>query len=158
EVATGAVQEFRTDPGHNFAILASDGSRLTTYGWHSSEVLVWDLRRRELEKTLTLGLQTFAFFSPDARELVTCRGNEYVFWDIPEGGRARRLARQGCPFPGVTAWPHDGTVMAVELSPAEIQLLDAATHRPLGRLEGMLPARPTWMAFSPDGSQLACIC
>ena len=98
-----------------------------------------------------------AFFSPDGRTLVTSRGDEYRFWDVPSWQPARRLPWEIPSYPGWVAFSPDRKLLALELSPAVIHLIDAATGRTLAKLEDPRSDRAQWLGFTPDGAQLVAI-
>ena len=120
-------------------------------------VKVWDAQTGSMVKELPLGLNISAFFSPDSRTLVTSRGDEYRSW----GGRA---VAAGAPaalgdqsYPGWVAFSPDGRLLAMELSPAVIHLVDAAAGRPVAKLEDPRSDRAQWLGFTPDGAKLVAI-
>ena len=108
-------------------------------------------------KELPLGVNNNAFFSPDGRTLVTGRGDEYRFWDVGSWLPARRLPWEIQSYPGWVAFSPDGKLLALELSPAVIHLVDAATGRTVAKLEDPRSDRAQWLGFTPDGSRLVAI-
>ena len=47
--------------------------------------------------------------------------------------------------------------MALELAPAVIHLIDAATFRTIARLEDPHGDQPVWQDFTPDGTKLVVV-
>ena len=108
-------------------------------------------------KELPLGGINNAFFSPDGRTLVTSRGDEYRSWDVPSWLPALRLPWEIQSYPGWVAFSPDRKLLALELSPAVIHLVDAATGRTVAKLEDPRSDRAQWLGFTPDGARLVAI-
>src|SRR5436190_18203003 len=47
--------------------------------------------------------------------------------------------------------------MALEMAPAVIHLIEAATGRTVAKLEDPIGDRATWQGFTPDGTQLVVV-
>ena len=144
-------------PGLNRAVLSPDGRWAATSGWHTTSVKVWDARTGSMVKELPLGVNNTAFFSPDGRTLVTSRGDEYRSWDVGSWLPARRLPWEIQSYPGWVAFSPDRKLLALELSPAVIHLVDAATGRTVAKLEDPRSDRAQWLGFTPDGARLVTI-
>jgi WD40 repeat protein len=158
DLATEAVRcTLAPHPGLNRAVLSPDGRWVVTSGWHTQSVKIWDARTGAVVKELRLGVTNNAFFSPDGRTLVTSLGEEYRFWDVETWKPARRLAWDIPSYPGWVAFSPDRTLLALELSPAFIHLIDAATGRTLAKLEDPRSDRAQWLGFTPDGAGLVAI-
>ncbi len=99
-------------------VLSPDGRWAATSGWHTPSVKLWDACRGTLVQELPLGSQNAAFFSPDGLTLVTCRGSEYRFWDMPSCRPIRELRWEIPSYPGWVAFSPDRRLVALELSPA----------------------------------------
>src|SRR5262249_51774289 len=103
------------------------------------------------------GKQTLVFFTPDSRELIISRGDEFSFWDVQTLQPIRRLRRDVTLFPGHVAFSPDGKLMAVEMDPAVIHLKEVATGRTVARLEDPHGDPASWQGFAPDGTQLVVL-
>jgi serine/threonine protein kinase/WD40 repeat protein len=158
DLATEAVQcTLGPLPSLSRAVLSPDGRWAATHGWHAPSVKIWDARNGAMVKDLQLGKMNNAFFSPDGRTLVTSRGDEYRFWDVPSWQPGRRVAWEIPSYPGWVAFSPDRKLMALELSPAVVHLIDSLTGRTLAKLEDPRSDRAQWLGFTPDGSQLVAI-
>jgi WD40 repeat protein len=103
------------------------------------------------------GERAFVSFTPDSRALIIARGGEFSFWDVATLQPILRLRREVAHYPGHVAFSPDGRLMALEMAPAVIHLMEAATGRTVARLEDPHGDRATWHGFSPDGAQLAVV-
>ena len=158
DLATQALQcILAPHPGLNRAVLSPDGRWAATSGWHTPSIRVWNAHTGAMVKELPLGDQNTVFFAPDGRALVTSRGDEYVYWEIPSWRPVRRLPWEVQSYPGWVAFSPDHTLLALELSPAVIHLIDAASGTTLAKLEDPHADRARWLGFSPDGTQLVAI-
>ncbi len=144
-------------PSLNRAVLSADGRWAVTSGWHSPSVKVWDATTGAMVKDLQMDVMNIASFSPDGRALLTGRGNEYCSWEVPSWKPALRLPLQIHSYPGWVAFSPDKRLLAIELSPAVIHLVDAATGRTVAKLEDPRSDRAQWLGFTPDGSGLVAI-
>ena len=68
-----------------------------------------------------------------------------------------RLPREILSYPGWVAFSPDQKLLAMELSPAVIHLVDAATGRTVAKLEDPRSDRAQWLGFTPDGARLVTI-
>jgi serine/threonine protein kinase/WD40 repeat protein len=155
DLTTEAVQS-RLAPhsGLNHAALSPDGQWAATAGWNAKSAKVWNARTGEMVKELPLGGPIGVFFTPDNKTLVTTRGGEYCFWDMRSWQLIRQLRWDIATHYGVVAFSPDGKLMALELSAGIIHLMEIATGRTLAKLEDPNLDRPTWICFTPDGTQL----
>ncbi len=136
-------------------VVSPDGKRAATFGWHAPTIKVWDARTSQLEKELPPSVaKTYAYFAPDSKNLVTCTGEEYCFWEVGTWRPGRRLPREMSSYPGSLAFSSDGALMALELSPGIIDLQEFSTGRTLARLEDPNRDRVGWLCFSRDGTKL----
>jgi tetratricopeptide (TPR) repeat protein/WD40 repeat protein len=148
--------------------VSPDGRWLAVGGFKTSEIRIWDLRQRRLERFLRpkdpLGIVTFFVgFSPDGRWLVSCcratgASNGYHFWRVGTWEQDFRIDQEhnGSAFyrPAFTS---DGRLMALGIAPDQILLADGATGRELARLTTLQPMTPTPIVFTPDGTKLIAI-
>jgi WD40 repeat protein len=134
--------------------LSRDGRWVASSGWHSDRVRLWNAKTGNLVHEWVLGKSTWVFFTPDSRALVICRGDAFTFWDVETSQPIRRLDRDVALFPGYVAFSQDGKLMALEMAPAIIHLMEVATGRTVAKLEDPHGDRAGWMGFTPDGTQL----
>jgi WD40 repeat protein len=126
DLETEAVKTWPlTHPQGDHITLSPDGRWAATAGWHATSVKIWDARTGRLVKDLPLGKMTMAEFTPDGKALVTSSSQEYRFWEVGSWEPGRRLERKNCPYPTRPAFSLDGRVMALELTPAVIHLVEA---------------------------------
>ena len=133
--------------------LSQDSQWVATSGWHSGRVRLWSARTGEVIQKWDLGIGSKVFFTPDSRELIIARSEEFIFHDTQTLDVTRRLPRAPGLYPGHVAFTADGTLMAMELTPGIIELKAVATAQTVARLENPRGDISTWMAFTPD-SQL----
>src|SRR5206468_1511075 len=93
---------FQSD-GHElltcFVARSQDGRWVASSGWHSDRVRLWNARTGNMVHEWVLGLTSRAFFTPDSRALIICRGDAFTFWDVETLQPIRRLARDVALFP-----------------------------------------------------------
>src|SRR5262249_379327 len=138
-------------------VLSPDGKWAATWGWHTPSIKIWDARTGALVQELPLGPQNAAYFSPDGRTLVTSLADCYAVWEVPSWRAVRELRWEIPSYPGWVAFSPDRRLVALELSPAIVHLLDAATGRTLARLEDPDSDRARWLGFTADGGRLVTI-
>jgi hypothetical protein len=158
DVESGEVRPFL--PGNPMAsnvAVSPNGRWVAAGGWHAPAQRIWDAHTGRMVKELKLGESTGVFFSPDSRWLITARPEEYCFWDVETWQPGRRIPRDHEPYPGTAAFSRDAEMMAVELTPGVIGLLDWKTNQILARLEDPTHDRAGFLCFSPDGAQLAAV-
>ena len=136
-----------------YVALSQDSQWVATSGWHSGRVRLWSARTGEVVQKWDLGIGSKVFFTPDSRELIIARSEEFIFHDTQTLDVTRRLPRAPGLYPGHVAFTADGTLMAMELTPGIIELKAVATAQTVARLENPRGDISTWMAFTPD-SQL----
>jgi hypothetical protein len=67
------------------------------------------------------------------------------------------LRRESGLKPGPVAFSPDGKLMALEMAPAMIHLLDAATFRTIAKLEDPHGDQSCWLGFTPNGTKLVAV-
>ena len=144
-------------PAVSYGVLSPDGRWAATSGWHSPSVKVWDARTGALAADLKTGPQNAAYFSPDSQTLITSLGGKYEFHEIPSWRPVRELRWEIPSYPGWVAFSPDRKIVALELSPAVVHLLDAASGRTLARLQDPNSDRAAWLGFTPDGGRLVVV-
>jgi hypothetical protein len=137
--------------------LSADGRWAASAGWHSDRVRLWNVETGEMVHEWVLGKRTYVTFTPDSRTLIISRADEFSFWDLETLQATRRLLRDVTPFPGRVAFSPDGRLMALEMAPAVLHLIDAATGRTVAKLEDPCGDRANWQGFTPDGAGLVVV-
>ena len=159
------IQGYRS--GTNFLQLAgseyttsiatsADGKWIAAGSWNLPNVRLWETQTGKMVRQLpTLGT-TLVAFTPDSRSLVSGASDEYCFWDVATGKPGLRIPRDPAgTIWGPMAFTCDGKVMAIARSRWLVQLLESATGRELASLEQPDAQGVAWLAFNPDGTQLA---
>jgi hypothetical protein len=101
-----------------------------------------------------VGLTALVFFTPDNRELIVARAQEFTFHDLNSLEVTRRMLREIGLHPGHVAFTADGKLMALEMAPGLIHLKEITSGRTVAKLEDPYGDVSTWMSFTPDGTQL----
>jgi eukaryotic-like serine/threonine-protein kinase len=159
DLETGNLQqELGTHPQGEVRALSADGQWAASSGWHSDRVKLWNVRTRQMVREWVIGRQTYALFTPDSRALIIARGDEFSFWDVETLQPIRRLPREVAQFPGHVAFSPDCKLMALEMAPAVMHLMDYSSGRTVAKLEDPHGDRARWQAFTPDGTQLVVVC
>jgi serine/threonine protein kinase/WD40 repeat protein len=155
---TGSVrQELGIHPLGEVYSLSGDGRWAASCGWHSDRVRLWNVRTGQTVYEWVLGRQTLVFFSPDSRVVIIARGEAFSFWDVETLLPIRRLRRDFAQFPGWVAFSADGRLMALEMAPAVVHLIDVANGRAVAKFADPHGDRATWQGFTPDGTQLVVL-
>jgi serine/threonine protein kinase/WD40 repeat protein len=158
DLETGAVRrELAPEPGGEVRAVSGDGRWAATSGWYSDRVRLWEVETGRMVKEWVFGKRAFVFFSPDSRALILSREDEFSFWDLESLRPIRRLRREITHYPGHAAFSPDGRLMAMEMAPAVMSLMDTATGRTVARLEDPHGDRATWQGFTPDGTRLVVV-
>ncbi len=94
------------------------------------------------------------WFTPDCRELLICRGDQIIFRDLSTLS-SRQLDRERSHYPAFSvAFADQGRLMAVEMAPGVVHLMDVRTGRTVARLEDPHGDPARWLGFTSDGTQL----
>jgi eukaryotic-like serine/threonine-protein kinase len=158
DLETGVVrQNLGQHPLGEVRALSGDGRWAASSGWHSDRVRLWNALTGQMVHEWVVGRQTFVYFTPDSRALIISRGEEFSFWDVETLQPVRRLRRDRTQFPGWVAFSPDGRLMALEMAPAVLHLIEVATGRTVAKLEDPCGDRATWQSFTPDGTQLVVV-
>jgi serine/threonine protein kinase/WD40 repeat protein len=158
DLETGKV--WRTLAEHPYGevrALSGDGQLAASCGWHSDRVRLWHVPSCRLLHEWALGVRMLVFFTPDSRALVTSRAEDFSFWDVKTFRLIRRLPRESNQYPGWVAFAPDGRLMALELAPGVLHLVETATGRTVARLTDPHGDRAHWQAFTPDGTRLVVV-
>ena len=158
DAESGAVRPFRLyNPMASYVAISPDGRWAASGGWHAPATRMWDAHTGRMVKEMKLGEMTYVFFSPDSRWLITCRPEEYCFWDVETWQPGLRIPREQEPYPGPAAFTGDGELMALELTPGVIGLLDWKSDRVVARLENPTHDRASTLCFGADGAHLMVV-
>lgn len=161
----GPIRGYRS--GTNFLQLASseyttgiaasgDGKWIAAGYWNNPNVRLWDAQTGRLIRQLPTQDTSLVGFTRDNHWLVTSARDEYRFWDVATGEPGLRLLRASAgAMWGPMAFTRDGKVMAIARSRWLVQLVEVATGRELAALEQPDARTVAWLAFNPDGRQLA---
>jgi WD40 repeat protein len=158
DLETGKVRrQLGAHPNGEVRALSSDGRLAASSGWHSDRVRLWHVPSGRLLHEWVLGKRNYVFFTPDSRALVISRGEEFSFWDVNTFALLRRLPRESNQYPGGVAFTSDGRLMALEMAPGVMHLVETATGRTVARLTDPDGDRASWQAFTPDGTRLVAV-
>ena len=137
-----------------FVAVTQDGTRLATSGWHSEHVKLWDANTGKLLRDFVPGLTSRVHFTPDNQELIVARALDFTFYNLKTLQVSRQMPRQLGLYPGQIAFTSDGKLMALEMAPGLIHLVEVVSGRTVAKLEDPNGDLSTWMGFTPDGTQL----
>jgi WD40 repeat protein/Tfp pilus assembly protein PilF len=134
-----------------------DGRWLATssYWFPAQPIKIWDLQSGRHVRDLPMVAEKAALtFSPDSRWLVTAMGTEFRFWKAGTWSPDYAVSRKpGSCFEG-TAYSPDGQLLALAISPEEVQLSNPLMEPVYGVFPIPMQKRVTSMCFSPDGCEL----
>jgi Tfp pilus assembly protein PilF len=158
DLETGAVRrELGAHPAGEIRALSADGRWAASSGWQSDRVRLWEVGTGRMVSEWVLGKRVFVSFTPDSRALIIARGDDYRFLDVATLQPILCVPREVTHYPGTVAFSPDGRLMALEMAPAVIHLMEAATGRTVARLEDPYGDRATWLGFTPDGTRLVAV-
>jgi WD40 repeat protein len=125
---------------------------VATGTWKGKDVMIWDVERRRLLRSLTTDSSASVWFSPDNR-LLLIADEYYRMWDTQSWKKIYDGPASSSPV-GWAAFSPDSQIVAVVVEGNLVQLLDARTGIELAQLEAPQRAVLSWLRFSPDGSKL----
>jgi WD40 repeat protein len=138
-----------------FGALSPDGQSAVTYKRGSTNVQIWDVVRSAVVKELPSHQCNHAAFSPDNRWLVVGNVTEFRVWDVATWQSRYAPTNEASGFYGYSAFSPDSRMLAVGISRTAVRLVEASSGRELATLEAPEQRVISWLAFSPDGTQLA---
>jgi hypothetical protein len=154
DLATDSVRPQRFEHAEpRFIALSRDARWLATSGWHSRFVRLWNAQTGTKVNEWRLG-RAMVYFTPDSRALIISQSEGFSMWDLASLQEIRRIPREVAQHPSHVAFSADGHLMALEMAPGIVHLMDPATARTVAKLEDPHGDRATWMSFTPDGTQL----
>ena len=126
----------------------------------ASGVIVWDTARNtRLQLLPTRFYEATVRFHPDGTRVFTGDLDALSCWNARTGSLIWRFP---CPIRSPStvqcALTPDGTLLAANLSPETISLIDPGTGREITRLRHPSPHSISGLAFSADHSRLAALC
>jgi WD40 repeat protein len=139
--------------------VSPDGRLAAVSGWYCDEVRVLDLRAEKVVRTFPVAGQygVGLWFTSDGGHLIMGQREGYTFRDVRTWEQTRHLPRAGGSSAGPLAFSPDGRLLAVELAPDVLSLLDTGTWAVLARLQLPYPTRAHFhraLHFTPDGTRL----
>jgi serine/threonine protein kinase/WD40 repeat protein len=144
----------KNHPLVDYVAISPDAHWVASGSWANRFVTIWDVRTRQIVKTLKMLHRARVVFSPDGRTLVTMCMN-YQFWEVGTWKLQRSLPSDAVvPQGSFLAFGPDGRIMAVIRNGDQIELLDSASGTELARLEPPEHVPLGYLAFSPDGTHL----
>src|SRR5262249_12580103 len=84
-------------------------------------------------------------------------GSEYQFRQVPTWSPVRTLSWEVWSYPGWVAFSPDNRLVALEISPGVIRLIDAETGAAVARLTDPTSDRARWIGFTSDASRLVTV-
>ena len=138
-----------------FGALRPDGQSAVTWSRDSTNVQIWDVLRSAVVQQLPARLCNHAAFSPNNRWLVVGNVMEFRVWDVATWQSRYALTNEASGFYGYSAFSPDSQMLAVGISRTAVRLVETASGRELATLEAPERLVISWIAFNPDGAQLA---
>ncbi len=150
--------------GANSVAFSSDG-RLLAWGGPNYTLQIWDVRKNERLFDLTQRHSSEVWcvvFSPDGTRLASATGewgskgtkeSEIKVWDTATGEEVHSIKTHPGSITNL-AWSFDGTRLASAGSNLLVKVWDAKAGNELESLSSDVPCNG--VAFSPDGTRLAC--
>jgi eukaryotic-like serine/threonine-protein kinase len=162
DVATGLAKQIVPSSTNNFSALSPDGSLAATWTGRSpitgggTNVEFWDVATSRLIKTVPGHAAIFVSFSPDKSLAVVGDDVEFRAWDL-KTWETRYVVPRVVAGSAYMAFSHDSRVLAAEVSPTNVRLIEAATGRELATLEPPELHDISGLAFNAQDTQLAVV-
>jgi serine/threonine protein kinase/WD40 repeat protein len=159
DLLTGQVKlRLEVPARHAYAALSPDGKLMAS--WQrggDGQIVITDLASTQIVARLPIRNAAKAMFSPNGRWLASGDSTEHRLWDTATWKPIYTVPRLFTDYWywSKLAFSEDSSMLAVPYSRDVVRLLDAATGRELATLEAPEAQNINWLAFSPDGTQLA---
>jgi tetratricopeptide (TPR) repeat protein len=158
DLKTGATRQLLgKHPDGEVYALSPDGQWAASCGWHSTAVRLWNVTSGQMVHEWEVGKNAFVYFTPNSRGVIITRSDEFSVWDVATLRPSLRLPREAAQYAGHVAFSPDGKLMALEMAPAAIHLLEVATGNLVAKLEDPHGDRASWQGFTPDGAELVVV-
>ncbi len=156
DLANHASRHLRGKQELRYTAVTADGRWAATGNMYGANVTIWNAVTGGVAHELPTASTTVVAFSPDSRCLATASISELAIWEVGSGKKLRGLPRSGV-F-GAVSWSPDSRLLAATTG-SRLQLIEAATGRRLATLStNDNPGYVRWLAFRPQGDQLAVCC
>jgi len=136
--------------------VSPDGATLLTHG--SGGAFLWDAASGELLRSFLghFGSTSAATYSPDSQTVYTASYDKRILrWDTRANSKPERVALLDEPVYSLCANP-DGDRLAVGTASGNLLIVEADTKGILESIEVENGEKILAVAFSPDGSKVAC--
>jgi WD40 repeat protein len=150
--AFAVLHELVGEPGFKTVALSPDGRQVAAGNWKSTEVWLWEPASRAKPRRLRVDGRANLRFSPDGQWLAAGTEKTVVLWNTRSWEASTLVERPpGASRPASVAW--NSRKLAVAWNDTRVRLLDlgGGTTAELETQDVLLG-----LAFSPDGSRLAC--
>jgi serine/threonine protein kinase/WD40 repeat protein len=148
-------------PSRASVALSPDGQWVATgnVGGGSNSVRLFHLPATNVAHKLPISGRAIVRFSPDGKWLGVGRGLGVEIYRTGSWQLAHSIsATNGLYSHGIFCFSPDGRILALAPSDFQVRLVDVETATELATLAAPNPQPLAWLAFSPDGSQLAAAC
>jgi WD40 repeat protein len=140
-----------------YTAISPDGRWAATGNKFAENVTIWSVGTGASVYELPTASTTVVAFSPNGDWLATVSTTELAMWSVETWKKVHALPQS--TVVGAVAWSPDSRVLAMTTSGSRIVLVDAASCQCLATLStNDEPAYVSWLAFNPDGDQLAVCC
>jgi WD40 repeat protein len=154
DLKTSSSRNLEGDRELRFTALSPDGRWAATGNWNGKNITIWDVAAGTTARQLPAGGSTVVTFSPNGHWLVTASPSELSFWHVGSWDKQATLRRSA--LDGAVAFSRDSRLLAATTAGSKVQLIEVNSGRILVTLStNDDPASIRWLAFSPDGTQLA---
>ena len=162
DVASGSAKRIIPSSRNIFSSLSPDGTLAATWTGRSpttgggTNVEFWDVGSSKLVKTVPAHASIFVSFSPDKSLAVVGDDVEFRAWDL-KTWQTRYVVPRVVAGSAYMAFSHDSRLLAAEVSPTNVRLVEAATGRELATLEPPELHDISGLAFNAQDTQLAVV-
>lgn len=154
--AYAVLGELVGTPGFKTVAVSPDGRQVAAGNWKSGEAWLWDPTVPTKPRRLRVDGRAQVRFSADGKWLATGTERKVVLWDTSSWQPAVQVERpREATRPAPVAFAQNGRVWAMALDDTRVRLLETS-GRTMAELEAPGKELLVGLAFSPDGSRLAC--